>query len=490
MASEIKNDRVFVCNWGWFKALPGKIGTKIVENARKIKKLGQDDPRRIIHSLKVGLAITLVSLIYYFQPLYEGFGDSAMWAILTVIVVFEFSVGATLGRGLNRGLATLVAGALGFGAHHLASLSGEKGQPIVLGLFVFLLAGVVTFVRFFPRLKARYDYGLLIFILTFCLVSMSGFREDEILNVAHTRVSTILIGSFTSVFVCICVCPVWAGDDLHNLVASNLEKLGSFLEAIYYTLASRLLVNLLALTCKTYTSKQITGFGVEYLKVSGDGKESNNAFMQDCKSVLNSKQSEESLANFARWEPGHGQFRFRHPWKQYLKIGSLTRQCAYRIEPLDGYLNSDIQMPAEFLSKIQEACTNMSLESGKALKELGLAIKAMTPPSSATPHILKSKDVANNLKCLLQSGLCEEVNLLEVIPAAAVASMLVDVVCCTEKIAESIYELASLAQFKCVEPMVEAEKPKLLHQETIPPCCGINEPHHVITIDQPSPKLP
>ena len=86
--------------------------------------------------------------------------------------------------------------------------------------------------RFFPRLKARYDYGLLIFMLTFCLVSMSGFREDEILNVAHTRVSTILIGSFTSVFVCICVCPVWAGDDLHNLVASNLEKLGSFLEGM------------------------------------------------------------------------------------------------------------------------------------------------------------------------------------------------------------------------------------------------------------------
>ena len=149
-----------------------------------------------------------------------------------------------------------------------------------------------------------------------------------------------------------------------------------------------------------------------------------------------------------------------------------------------------LQIPAEFLSKIQEACTNMSLESGKALKELGLAIKAMTPPSSATPHILKSKDVANNLKCLLQSGLCEEINLLEVIPAAAVASMLVDVVCCTEKIAESIYELASLAQFICVEPMVEVEKPKLLHQETIPPCCGMNEPHHVITIDQPSPKLP
>lgn len=46
--------------------------------------------------------------------------------------------GATLGKGLNRGLATLVAGALGIGAHHLASLSGHIGEPILLGVFVFL----------------------------------------------------------------------------------------------------------------------------------------------------------------------------------------------------------------------------------------------------------------------------------------------------------------------------------------------------------------
>ncbi|KAK7819837.1 aluminum-activated malate transporter 2 [Quercus suber] len=329
MASEIKNEGLFFRNWGWFKALSGKLGTKIVETARKIKKLGQDDPRRIIHSLKFGLALTLVSLIYYFEPLYKAFGNSAMWAILTVIVVFEFSVGATLGRGLNRGLATLVAGALGFGAHYLASLAGEKGEPILLGLSVFLLGkklipGVVTFVRFFPQLKARYDYGLLIFMLTFCLVSISGYREDEILEMAHQRVSTILIGSSTSVFICLFVFPVWAGDDLHNLVASNLEKLGSFLE----------------------------GFGVVYFEVPGDSKESNNTFMDDYKSVLYSKQSEECL------------------------------------------------IPAEFRSKIQEACTNMSLESGKALKELASAIKAMTPPSSVTPHIVKSKDAANNLKSI------------------------------------------------------------------------------------------
>lgn len=73
--------------------MPERSKAKIVECARKIKKLGQDDPRRVNHSVKVGLAITLVSLFYYFEPLYDGFGDFAMWAVMTVVVVFEFSVG-------------------------------------------------------------------------------------------------------------------------------------------------------------------------------------------------------------------------------------------------------------------------------------------------------------------------------------------------------------------------------------------------------------
>ncbi|TQE05599.1 hypothetical protein C1H46_008732 [Malus baccata] len=56
----------------------GKVMNKVVEFPRKLKKLGQDDPRRIVHSLKVGLAVLLVSLLCYFQPFYNGLGDTAM----------------------------------------------------------------------------------------------------------------------------------------------------------------------------------------------------------------------------------------------------------------------------------------------------------------------------------------------------------------------------------------------------------------------------
>ena len=73
--------------------MPSRFKAKVISVAKSIKKLAQDDPRRIIHSLKVGLALTLVSLLYYVRPLYDGFGVSGMWAVLTVVVVFEFTVG-------------------------------------------------------------------------------------------------------------------------------------------------------------------------------------------------------------------------------------------------------------------------------------------------------------------------------------------------------------------------------------------------------------
>lgn len=96
-----------------------------------------------------------------------------------------------------------------------------------LGLNV---ASTVTFMRFFPTLKARCDYGLSIFILTFSLISVSGYRDNEVLHMAHQRLSTIIIGSCTAIIVCISICPVWVGEELHNLVCDNIEKLGKFLE--------------------------------------------------------------------------------------------------------------------------------------------------------------------------------------------------------------------------------------------------------------------
>lgn len=73
--------------------LVARLVKNVAGVTKKVKKIGKDDPRRIFHSLKVGVALTFVSIFYYLRPLYDGFGVNAMWAVLTVVVVFEYTVG-------------------------------------------------------------------------------------------------------------------------------------------------------------------------------------------------------------------------------------------------------------------------------------------------------------------------------------------------------------------------------------------------------------
>lgn len=97
----------------------------------------------------------------------------------------------------------------------------------------FFLVAAATFSRFIPNIKKKYDYGVLIFILTFSLVSVSGYRVDKIIKLAHQRFSTIIFGGATCVVISMCVFPVWAGEDLHKHIVTNLGKLASFLEGLF-----------------------------------------------------------------------------------------------------------------------------------------------------------------------------------------------------------------------------------------------------------------
>uniref|UniRef100_A0A803LXN3 Aluminum-activated malate transporter n=1 Tax=Chenopodium quinoa TaxID=63459 RepID=A0A803LXN3_CHEQI len=355
-------------------SLPKSLKDNVVNFALEAKKLGQDDPRKIFHALKVGFAITVVSLFYYFQALYNGFGVSAMWAVITVVVVFEFTV-----------------------------------------------ASILTFMRFFPKLKAKYDYGLMIFILTFALVAVSGYRDDEVIKIAQQRLVTIIIGSCIAMLICILISPVWTGAELHNLIASNMEKLGNFLE----------------------------GFGSEYMTTKDEKSKEEKSFRQQYKSVLGTKSTEETMANFAFWEPSHGKFKFRHPWKQYLKVGALIRKCAYSIDALNNYLNPNIlqmQTPEEIEEMMKERCKKLSSELGKVLKEAAKGFKKMRKTSTPKTQLAETKEAAKELKRLLQdTSLWEKCNLLDVLPAVTVASILIDIVDCVESIIEAVHELASMA---------------------------------------------
>ncbi|CAN6486352.1 unnamed protein product [Victoria cruziana] len=166
-------------------------------------RVGKEDPRRAIHSLKVGLAPALVSFLYLLEPLFKGVGDNAVWAAITVVVVLEFTAGelplplfqgATLSKGLNRGLGTLLAGSLAFFVEFMAEKSGKVGHAIFIGITVFLVGAASTYLRFFPYIKKNYEYGVVIFLLTFNLITISSYRIDDVLLIAQKRVFAVALG--------------------------------------------------------------------------------------------------------------------------------------------------------------------------------------------------------------------------------------------------------------------------------------------------------
>ncbi|PKA47830.1 Aluminum-activated malate transporter 10 [Apostasia shenzhenica] len=320
---------------------------------------GKSDPRKGIHALKTALALTLVSIFYYVRPLYQGVAGSSMLSITTVAVVFEFDVGGTIYRSFNRVSATIIAGFLAIGIHIIADRSTKEVGHIVHGTTVFLIALAATFARFIPAVKSRYDYGMLIFICTFTLITLSGHQIGKLLEIAIRRSLTIALGSSICVLVSMVIYPIWAGEELQLLLAGNLHKLASSLEV----------------------------FMVEYFE-KGDhelkNKESIQKLISGYRCVLSSKASEDRLASLARWEPPHGRFGIKHPWKSYKKVGVAIRYSASCIETLHSYLKfeENIRAPESIRNHLSSAFMRLCFCSSSTLKELMNSMKEMKKSST------------------------------------------------------------------------------------------------------------
>ncbi|KAF3790865.1 Aluminum-activated malate transporter 10 [Nymphaea thermarum] len=431
---------IFACIFRGAASAKATVSTSMKTVWEKVLKLGRDDPRRICHAFKVGLALTIVTIFYFMRPLYVGMGGNAMWAVITVAVVFEYTVGKRVSIAcfllpliacimvcfcLNRAFGTLVAGSLGLGVHYIAGLAGDKGEPIILGASIFLLG-----------IKAKYDYGVLIFMLTFSLVSVSGYREEKLFKLAQERVSTVAVGGSLCLIVSIVICPVWAGGDLHNSIVKNLQTLADSLEGCV----------------EEYFNEEEEGEELKTKDTSG---------LQGYRTVLDSKAKEELLANLARWEPAHGRFRFLHPWKQYLKVGTATRACAYCVEALNAATNSEYKAPKALRQQLKEPCLKVSSLSSMVLRQLSMDIDSMNRPSSNEPLIDSANDAAVELYTALKSLPQAHPNfhtahgdtvtgpaLMDLLPLANVASILIEVLGRIDVIVSSVEELSVRATFE------------------------------------------
>ncbi|MQL93945.1 hypothetical protein Taro_026595 [Colocasia esculenta] len=292
--------------------LPGEV-------CRKIWKVGKEDTRRVIHALKVGTALTLVSFLYLLEPLFNGIGKNVMWAVMTVVVVLEFTAGATLCKGLNRGLGTVGAGSLAFLIDFVSQKSGRIFRAVFIGAAVFFVGFTATFVRFFPHIKKNYDYGVLIFLLTFNLITVSSYRVDNVLDLAKDRLYTIGIGVLICLFMSHLIFPILSGEDLHDSTVRKLEGLATSVEAC------------------------VSGYFQDDVKMTRQ-ESFREVIKTGYRTVLDSKYSDELSAQFSSWEPRRSLRCHRFPGKQYLKLGVVLRHFAYNSVALYGCLESEIQV--------------------------------------------------------------------------------------------------------------------------------------------------
>jgi hypothetical protein len=148
-----------------------------------------------IFSAKMGMALTFVSFLMFMNVSgYQDIDTNCVWAILTMVVVFEFTISETLRRV-----------SIEVREHFQRVLYLLLSQPW-LPCWETRFCSIATFAKLYPTLRS-YEYCFTVVTLTFCfiLVSVSRTRQDSHIEVIRFLLN--VVGITISLVVNACIYP-------------------------------------------------------------------------------------------------------------------------------------------------------------------------------------------------------------------------------------------------------------------------------------------
>ncbi|EEF33248.1 conserved hypothetical protein [Ricinus communis] len=324
--------------------------------AEKAWEMGWSDPRKVIFAIKMGLALSIVYFLI-FSKANRDISQYSVWAILIVILMFEYTIGVTFIKSFNQLLGTLCAGILAFGFAELSLMVGKREEIVILcGIFITGL--FASHLKLYPTMKP-YEYGFRVFVLTYCILMVAGNRTSESTERIVTRLVPIALGACVCLVVNVSVYIIWSGNVLHSLLVKQLKDVASSLEGCvngYLKFVEYEKFTSKNLTCQAHDDPLYNGY----------------------RSVVDPTSKEEDLLGFANWEPAYGRFKmFNYPWRNYVEVCDALRHCAFIVMALHGCILSEIQAPAATRQVFQSELHRVGAEAAKVLRELGCKVEKM-----------------------------------------------------------------------------------------------------------------